>query len=72
MLLKVKLTIEIAAQQLQSESRPLPIVHWMNPDVSSNKWWSKEIFLHLRVIHVAMKYLKQSHTTVQLRDPRSC
>ncbi len=61
----MKLTVEIAAQQLQPESRSQLKVLWLNPDVAGNKWRSQAVVFHLRAVHVAVKYLKHAHTNMQ-------
>lgn len=65
MLLQVKLTVKITAQQLQSESRPLLKVYWLNSDIASHKWWGKMVVFYLGAVHVAIKNLKERHTELR-------
>lgn len=58
-LLQVKLTVEVAAQQLQSECRPLLVVHWMNPDVTSHKRGNKLIVFYPGVVQITVEYLEK-------------
>lgn len=58
----VQLTVEIAAQQLQSESRLLHKNQWLNPDVASHKRWREVVVFHPGAVQVAVKYLKERHT----------
>lgn len=57
LLLPVKLTVEVAAQQLQPEGRPLLVVHWMNPDVTSHKRGNKLVVFDPGVVQITVKYL---------------
>lgn len=54
----MKLTVQIAAQQLQPQGRLLLEVHRLKPDVASHKWWGEAVVFHLGAVHVAIKYLK--------------
>lgn len=58
----MQLTVEIAAEQLQTESRLLDKVYRLNPDVASHKWCREGVGFHTGAVHIAIKYLKQSHT----------
>lgn len=55
----MKLTVEVAAQQLQSEGRPLLVVHWMNPDVTSHKRGNKLVVSYPGVVHITVEYLEK-------------
>lgn len=55
----MKLTVEVAAQQLQSESRPLFVVHWMNPDVASHKRGGKAIVFYPGIVQISVEYLEK-------------
>ena len=61
LLLLEQLTVEIASQQLQAESRLQHVANWLNSDVASHKRWRKSVFFHLVAVQVTMKNLQQSH-----------
>lgn len=62
----VQLTVDIAAQQLQAESRLLHIVERVDPDVASHKWRRKVVVFHPGAVHVATKCLNQRQETVNM------
>lgn len=62
----MKLTVEVAAQQLQSESRPLLVVHWMNPDVTSHKRGNKLVVFYPGVVQITVEYLEKKRANLVL------
>lgn len=57
-LLQVQLTVEVAAQQLQSEGRPLLVVHWVKPDVTSHKRGNKVVAFYPGVVQITVECLE--------------
>lgn len=55
-----QLTVEIAAQQLHSQSGVQHRVQRVNPDVASHKGRKEGVFFHSGAVDVAQKSLKQS------------
>lgn len=56
----MELTVEIAAQQLQSQSRLLHKADRLNPDVASHNWWREGVWCHPGTVQVPTKSLKHN------------
>lgn len=63
----MKLTVEVTAQQLHPEGRPLLVVHWMDPDVARHKRGDKVVVFYPGVVQITVEHLGKNKEQTKSR-----